>query len=238
MHMSAGRRSTGQPGGFRYGLSLALLVAASAVTCRADAEALGGQRAPSPVTFDIPEQSLTAAIERFSVVSGWQVIYDSSLAAGRRSTPLKGALPPSTALRVMLVGTGLKADYMATDGAMLTANPSAGPRVTDRVLPPPALRGYYGQLQSGLKRALCDEQLLRGGAYRIAVGVWISPTGHITRTEALGTTGSTDVDATVAGSIRKLAFDAPPPGFEQPVVIVVTPDLLSQCGTASESASQ
>jgi hypothetical protein len=39
----------------------------------------------APIVFDLPEQPLASALESYSVVSGWQVIYDAGLATARRS---------------------------------------------------------------------------------------------------------------------------------------------------------
>ena len=69
--------------------------------------------------FDLPAQPLALALERYSVASGWQIIYDSNLATGLRSAGVRGNLPPSAALRMLLAGTGLVPQYMAADGVML-----------------------------------------------------------------------------------------------------------------------
>ncbi|WP_414612693.1 hypothetical protein [Stenotrophomonas pavanii] len=44
--------------------------------------------------YDIPAQPLEQAVERFSVISGWLVMYPGDLAAGRSSYPLHANLPP------------------------------------------------------------------------------------------------------------------------------------------------
>jgi hypothetical protein len=51
-------------------------------------------RASAIVTFDLAAQSLDAAIERYSIASGWQIIYDASLANGRWSAPVQGDFAP------------------------------------------------------------------------------------------------------------------------------------------------
>ena len=47
------------------------------------------ERSPSrpsaTITFNLPPQSLDAAIERYSIASGWQIIYDANLANARWS---------------------------------------------------------------------------------------------------------------------------------------------------------
>jgi hypothetical protein len=184
------------------------------------------------VAFDLPAQPLASAIESYSVVSGWQVIYDASLATDRRSAPVKGALTPAAALRLLLAGTGIMPEFMAADGAMLVPEPTtARPPASSE--PAPRVRDYYGRIQAGLERTFCADDTVGSGAYRIAIGFWIGSSGSVVRTEPLGSTGRAEIDAAFDRAVRRLAVGEPPPAeFAQPVVILVTPDLLAQCKTA------
>ncbi|MDI4236715.1 secretin and TonB N-terminal domain-containing protein [Bradyrhizobium sp. Arg237L] len=191
------------------------------------------QAAPNePVAFDLPAQALASAIEAYSVVSGWQVIYDASLAAGRRSASVNGRYAPAAALRMLLAGTGLVADFLAADGAMLVPDPAATPPAP--LAPAPHIRDYYGRIQASLKRAFCADARIRAGGYRIAIGFWIGSQGAVTRVASLGSTGHDGADAAFDRAVRRLSIgQSPPAGFEQPVVILVTPDLLAQCNATS-----
>lgn len=184
------------------------------------------------VVFDLPAQPLATAIERYSVITGWQIIYDSDLATGRRSAPVKGAFAPAVALRMLLAGTDLSPEYMAVDGAMLVPDPMAAARPAIAPEPPPHIRDYYGRIQVALERAFCADDLVATGAYRISIGFWIESSGSVTRMAALGSTGRRDVDAAFERAVRRLAVGPPPDSFAQPVVILVTPDLPSQCQAA------
>jgi hypothetical protein len=212
------------------GLCLGLLAAAEIWTDAAGAEPVRPRDAEISVNFDIQDQPLSTAIERFSVLSGWQVIYDSALATGRRSARLKGSLPPPAALRILLAGTGLKADFMASDGAVLTLGQQLAIPSSERPAPQLQLRSYYGEIQATLKRAFCSDPRLSAGAFRIALGIWIDSAGQVIRAEALGTTGAREIDIAFESNVSDVAFQAPPVDFDQPVVVVVTPELLSQCG--------
>jgi TonB family protein len=188
--------------------------------------------ANEPVAFDLPAQDLASAIEAYSIASGWQVIYDAGLATGRRSASVKGRFAAGVGLRMLLAGTGLRPERMAADGAMLVPDPATAVRDAP-FEPAPHVRDYYGRIQAGLKRAFCADEQLRSGAYRFPIGFWIGPSGAVTRAAPLGSTGRAEVDAAFARAVRKLSVGAPPPpGFEQPVVILVTPDLLGQCNVA------
>lgn len=188
--------------------------------------------ASEPVVFDIPAQELASAIEAYSITSGWQVIYDAGLAIGRQSAPVKGRYAPAVGLRMLLAGTGLMPEHMARDGVMLVPDPVA--RAQDAPFEPaPPVREYYGRIQAGLKHAFCADAQIRSGGYRIPIGIWIGPSGAVTRAAPFGSTGRAEVDAAFDSAVRKLSIGAPPPaGFEQPVVILVTPDLLAQCNAA------
>jgi len=186
------------------------------------------------IAFDLPSQTLISAIESYSIVSGWQVIYDASLATGRRSAPVKGDFVPADALQRLLGGTGLVPQYVAADGVMLIPDSTATSAREEMPFDPQKpFRGYYGRIQASLKRAFCEDRQIRSGAYRIALGFWIGASGTVTRAEALGSTGKPEIDAAFDRAVYALSIGAPPPaGFVQPVVILVTPDLVSQCNIA------
>lgn len=194
----------------------------------------GAAHPASPVMFDLPAQPLEAALERYSIVSGWQVIYKTNLAIGRRSADVRGNFTPGTALRMMLVGTGLVPQYKASDSIILTYAPVTASATSDESADEvdPSLEDYYGLIQTGLRQAFCATPLIRTGAYRIALGFWIGVSGMVTRTALLGSTGRSDVDASFDRAVHSISVGiAPPAGFTQPIVLLVTPDLVSKCGT-------
>jgi outer membrane biosynthesis protein TonB len=65
------------------------------------------------------------------------------------------------------------------------------------------------------------------------IGFWMGSSGTVTRTALVTSTGRTDIDQAFDRAVRTLSIgEAPPAGFEQPFYIMVTPDLLDQCGAA------
>ncbi|GEC17403.1 TonB-dependent siderophore receptor [Nitrobacter winogradskyi] len=60
-----------------------------------------------PVNFSIPAQPLSSAINAFIRATGWQISYSSQLVHGKTSVAVIGAMPPSSALQRLVVGTGL-----------------------------------------------------------------------------------------------------------------------------------
>ncbi|MCC2644204.1 MAG: putative Ferric iron uptake protein [Nitrospira sp.] len=60
------------------------------------------------IEFNIPEQSLTSALNQFAVTTGLQVSYQADLAAGLTSSAVSGSRTPLEALQRLLAGTGLQ----------------------------------------------------------------------------------------------------------------------------------
>lgn len=187
-----------------------------------------------PIVFDLPAQPLASAIEAYSVASGWQIIYDAGLAVDRRSAPVKGQFAPAAALRMLLAGTGLTPEYMTADGAMLIPDPAAVRREAP-IDAAPHIRNYFGLIQSGLKREFCADEQIRSGGYKIAISFWVGSSGAVTRSVPLGSTGRAEIDAAFDRAVRRLSVGrSPPTDFDQPVVILVTPDLIGQCNAAGQ----
>jgi hypothetical protein len=200
------------------------------------ARAGDGNAAADPaslIVFNLPAQSLEAALERYSIVSGWQVIYKTSLAIGRRSVDVRGKFTPRAALRMLLVGTGLVPQFKAADSVILISAPPSDTATTDESADEvdPSLEDYYALVQSDLKKTFCATPQIRAGSYRIALGFWIGASGMVTRTALLGSTGRSDIDESFDRAVRSISVGAAPPmGFRQPIVLLVTPDLFDKCG--------
>ncbi len=196
------------------------------------AERSGREANPTrQILFDVPAQPLESALESYSVTSGWQVIYNGSLEDGRRSSDLKGSFTPDAALRELLAGTGLIPQYKAVDSVILVPDPMAAlapDEIADDV--DPSLRSYYGLIQTALTRAFCASPQIRTGSYRMAVSFWIGKSGTVTRMAPLNSTGRSDIDESFSRAVGSLSVGAAPPaGFAQPVVLLVTPDLVGKC---------
>ncbi|MEW5422941.1 TonB-dependent siderophore receptor [Amorphus sp. 3PC139-8] len=82
------------------------------------------------VTFAIPSQPLSGAIDAFIRATGWQISYSSELVRGKRSNSVEGRLSPEAALRALIVGTGLE---MRVGGAGSAALVDPGTRAVDTV---------------------------------------------------------------------------------------------------------
>jgi hypothetical protein len=172
-----------------------------------------------PLVFNIPAQALETALEAYGGVSGRDVLYHSNLAIGRRSNGVLGRLPPDTALAILLEGTGLSARYETGGSYVLQATPSAA----DPPLPP-QVGQYYARIQTALRTALCVDNQVRPGTYRVAVRLWIDTEGSVLRHERLSSAGEPGLNDGIDRKLRHLRIGAPPPtGLAQPLTIVILP---------------
>jgi len=193
------------------------------------------------ITFDLPAQPLVSALEAYGAASGSQVVYEGALATGRRSSAVKGAFTPAAALRNLLIGTGLAPRYMAADGFVLIPEPApaAHRNFPLNMAPLPVVTRYYGRIQAALRQSVCADERARSGGYRVAVGLWVGGAGAVGRSALLDTTGDPDLDATLEQDLRNVSVgEAPPAGFAQPVVMVITPDVIRECRADRDGAPQ
>ncbi|MFC6335829.1 TonB-dependent hemoglobin/transferrin/lactoferrin family receptor [Pseudomonas sp. CCM 7891] len=98
-----------RPSSRRHGLSLltaAILLAGSQVT-QVLAATEPTTRSHGNYSFSIEQQSLVAALNAFTTVTGWQVGLPAELGQGVSSPGARGSLTPEKALDRLLVGTNL-----------------------------------------------------------------------------------------------------------------------------------
>jgi hypothetical protein len=222
-------------------LTLSLILIANFAIAASDPAISAKQRDEAgepmaPIAFDVPAQPLASALETYGSLSGLQVVYESSLARGRLSTVVKGTFTPEVALRMLLAGTGLSPRYMAADGFVLVPDPAA--RDTPQsTLSPLAENEYYGRIQAGLRQVFCTDERARLGGYRIAMSLWIGGSGAVRRSALLDSTGNIALDATLDQAIRNMNIgESPPTGFTQPIIMIITPDVMRDCVTAQIGA--
>lgn len=207
-------------------LVVCLMFAAVAAEAEPNGATIGLQRANSEVSasmpFDIPAQPLASALDRYGDATGREVLYNPALANGRTSEAVKGTFEPEAALQLLLAGTGLTARFLKDGSFVLVPAPAAAgpPEGSAAALS----RHYYGVVQARLRDALCRTNGARPGSYRIAVLVWIEPSGAVAKFERLGSAGTVELDRGIDNALRNFSVGAPvPAGFAQPVLIVILP---------------
>jgi iron complex outermembrane receptor protein len=95
----------------RKHLALAATVAC-AVSAPVKIAAAAEAQTAATIRFDIPAQDLSQALSAFTLQSRLHILYEGAIAQGLRSTPLKGSYRPQEALRILLRGTPLRADFV------------------------------------------------------------------------------------------------------------------------------
>jgi hypothetical protein len=186
--------------------------------------------------FDIPAQPLAKAIEAYSASGGVQVLYDSALAAHRRSSAVHGLYTRLAALQQLLAGTDLILRRTETDdvvlslaGAETESVPSAiGPG--DQILVLDTLKvsdsgdhaylAYVGVVEADIQKALHRDPRTRSGNYRVGLELWLAADGTVTRSRIARTTGDGGRDEAIVLALASLVVSQPPPAdMPQPVGI-------------------
>jgi hypothetical protein len=175
---------------------------------------------PDPeFSFDIPSLPLESALASFGAETGFQILYDTALTAGRRSHEVRGKYSPDTALRQLLSGTGLSFDYIEDHAFTLLEAPLGPTRsIAD-------FREYLGVIQRTLMAALCQRGETQPGTYNVVMQFSIGRTGRVENPHLLNSTGMESRDKAVEEALSRLAIGRAPPGdMPQPVTVVLKSD--------------
>jgi hypothetical protein len=182
------------------------------------------------ILFDIPAQSMPAALESYSSVTGRAVIYDADLVTALRSNAVRGMLLPKEALRLMIEGRGLSIVFGVNNVFALVPGP---PPVLSRSEVADGRRPYFALIQRQIEDAFCRDAITRPGGYRIALSFWLGPRGDIERPRLLGSSGSVRRDEAILGLVGEVQVEEPPPpSLPMPVVLVISPkppELTGDC---------
>ncbi|MNU44216.1 hypothetical protein D3C71_330250 [compost metagenome] len=209
------------PNGYLVGLALCFASVSAPVAASA--------RDETARRFEVASQPLDQALAAFSVSTGLQMLYDSPLAAGRRSSPVSGTMQPREALALMLAGTGLTARFTSAGAVVIyagstsavTLNPitaTAAPLI-GRSGANAEARAYAEAVQRQTVEALRQDAVLSGGDYALSVRLWVADDGAAHRVEVLNGSGEAGRDVNFLALASRLRFPAPPPDLPQPMRI-------------------
>lgn len=203
-----------------------------------------GPPAPRVRLFNIPAQPLASALLVYSNVVGNQIIYDSRLAAGGRSSPVVGLFTPDTALRMLLEGTDLTVRHTASQDVILVstsamraesaAGASGGEAKETMVLdtlyvdaPPgaeerPDFSDYGRMVRSQVKQALITSPETARRIYAVKVELWVDARGRIERSRLAQSSGRPQLDEAIQHVIEAVLVRSPPPqGMPQPIHLTI-----------------
>lgn len=192
--------------------------------------------------FNIPAQSLSAALIAYAGIVNSQIIYDSKLARSLRSQRVVGLFTADTALRLLIAGTDFTIVTTGQDVALVPlAEIRAGhwpgenadgetTLVLDTLyvaLPPGAEQRPdftdYGQLvRAQIRRALTDSPTTARRIYNARFDIWIDLKGAVGQAKLTRASGTGALDVELQRVIEQVAVDRPPPkGMPQPIHITV-----------------
>lgn len=208
-----------------FALVLGTLVAGNIQTVTM-AGSLESVRTPATVDFDIGAQPLVSALDAYSAATGLQLVYDATLAEGRRAQTVKGSMTPDMALQLLLEGTGLVAVYAAANIFTIAPAATAPQTASMRNFMP-----YLAAVQSSIAEAFCRSSLTAPGAYRIKFRFWIGRAGEVLQPQLLGSTDDGARDQAIAAMLRGVVIGRPPPpDMPQPIMMAVSPRPPSETG--------
>ncbi len=190
--------------------------------------------------FDMPRQHLRAALDRFHLLTGQSLLYDSALVQGKMAGPVRGRFAPEAVLRRLLAGTGIVARY-TSDNAFVLLRPTGMERKDQKRPGAPAARAsarkraYFSQIQASVHAALCDDRATRPGSYRLALSIWIGADRRLDRV-ALHPTGDNRRDQRIRELLSGLPVAAlPPADVEQPITLLILPRPPAHSGDCAKT---
>jgi hypothetical protein len=209
-----------------------LLPVVTALAVHAWTVALAQERPKSSdplVSYEIAAQDLDAAINAYVRASAVQVLFETAITAGKHSAPLKGRFSAAQALQILLAGTGLTASRTDVDAFVIVpAGDAATKSALSTAVPD---KSFLAALQTGVLDALCRDPQTRPGSYKVAIELWIGPSGVIQRSSLIGSTGNAERDQALSMNLRGASLAATPPAtLPQPFVITITPRAPRETG--------
>lgn len=185
--------------------------------------------------FDIPAQALDQALNVFRTTAGVQIFYETALTAGRRSREVKGSFAPDRALQTLLERTGLRVRRTDVDAFAILPGRAEPDRAEAPASQPDGR--FASALQNGVLDLLCRNSQTRPGRYKVALELWIAPTGAIQRSVLMASTGDVALDTALLRVLQGGSINAAPPAnMPQPFILTVAPRAPSETGDCGGSS--
>jgi hypothetical protein len=173
------------------------------------------------VSFDIPRQVLADALYAYSSATGIEVLVSQQMIAQLRSAAILGMFTPEEALHSMLAGTGLAPRYTGANAFTLVPTASAA---ASEAFTTPRYSEYSAALQAALTSVLCRFRQTWPLDYRLAVRLWVAPSGTVQYVKFLNTTGDARRDAVLEALFRRVVVgEAPSSDLSQPTTVLILP---------------
>ena len=219
MARSLARSAKGRPAGGLPATRLPLLIVLSGILMAPAWPGLAKEHdvvSNEVVEFDIPEQPLAAALERFMALSNVTIVVDGAVIGAARSNAVRGAFSPDGALQSLLEGTGLDSRHIGPGAFTLVPLPRSAqlPRFAD----------YAAAVQRAVIATLCRRDDTIPDRYRAVIRLWLRPEGKAMRAELAISTGSPSRDTAITDMLQHVDVGMPvPPRLPQPIKLAILP---------------
>ncbi len=181
-------------------------------------------KAANSIEFNIPSQSLNAALDRYGDITGREVLYDADLTTGKLSGNVVGVFSPDEALRQILSPTGLAPEFIDEKKFVLLPTRDTHRWAKQAARSPQHWR-YYGLVQLSILASLCRSYDARPGTYRVVVLFWMAPDGTIKKARRIGSIGAVELDRKFDLALQGVQVGEPPPAdFVSPVLMLIVPE--------------
>jgi hypothetical protein len=189
----------------RQGVALWLLCGLSALAWAAGAPG-------SSFDFNIPAQSLAAALNRYGAISDQPAVFASDMVAGRTSSTVQGTYSSEAGLRLLLQGTGLSFEKISSGLGTTFLLKEVGKPVARATLAAfYGLTGYPGLIQARIQETLCADPLTAPGGYNTLFRFQLDGNGRIHNAVLLDSTGNARRDDALLKALQSVNIDLPPP---------------------------
>jgi TonB family protein len=175
--------------------------------------------------FDIPAQPLDAALYRYGDISRQPALFPSDLITGLMSSAVHGSYPAAAALRLLLEGTGLEAEKVASAQGDIFLLRRSGAGAVDATADERVLDGYPALIQARIVQALCADARTAPGSYRALFSVQVDADGRIGEVRLIDPSGDSRRDAALLSTLRQVQIGMPPPSaaMQQPFTMALSP---------------
>lgn len=181
-------------------------------------QSVGNTRAPQAgsMQFDIPSLSLQAALDAFGEQTGFAGLYSAASIQGLNSAAISGRYTADTALRLLLEGSGLEANFTAPDAFVLEPIPRTDVNIQRNV-------AYDALLQAGVREAFCRDPLIAALDYRIALRFHVDAKGRITEALLLDSSGNKRRDNAILQALKTVDLGRGPADISLPFFMLILP---------------
>jgi hypothetical protein len=101
---------------------------------------------------------------------------------------------------------------------------------------------YFAAVQQAILQSICHSDITVPGRYRLAIKLWVEPSGAVAAVKFLDTTGDAARDRMLSVDLEHMEIGVPPPpDMRQPITLMIQPQSahgVPACGDAGGETRQ